>query len=244
MLLIDDVQFFANKERTQEEFFNAFEALLAKKSHIVLTSDTYPKGLADIHERLVSRFDSGLTVAIEPPELEMRVAILINKAAVENAVSPGSGVFVQNVRSRARARRALRKILAYSGSTRKKISIQLRAMRARLCRSRTEISVENIQKTVAASTRSSADCTARKARRGIARPRQIACSFKELTRKACPKSRAVWGANPTTVLHAVRKIGAERSRNQLNQDACAGTDLKDEPTKSENSGICPRRAPE
>ena len=74
LLLIDDVQFFANKDRTQEEFFNAFEALLAKKSHIVMTSDTYPKGLADIHERLVSRFDSGLTVAIEPPELEMRVA--------------------------------------------------------------------------------------------------------------------------------------------------------------------------
>ena len=80
LLLIDDVQFFANKDRTQEEFFNAFEALLAKKSHIVMTSDTYPKGLANIHERLVSRFDSGLTVAIEPPELEMRVAILINKA--------------------------------------------------------------------------------------------------------------------------------------------------------------------
>ncbi|MEG0786056.1 MAG: chromosomal replication initiator protein DnaA, partial [Comamonas sp.] len=80
LLLIDDVQFFANKDRTQEEFFNAFEALLAKKSHIVMTSDTYPKGLTNIHERLVSRFDSGLTVAIEPPELEMRVAILINKA--------------------------------------------------------------------------------------------------------------------------------------------------------------------
>ncbi|MGI9134370.1 MAG: DnaA ATPase domain-containing protein, partial [Rhodoferax sp.] len=80
LLLIDDLQFFANKDRTQEEFFNAFEALLAKKSHIVMTSDTYPKGLTDIHERLVSRFDSGLTVAIEPPELEMRVAILKKKA--------------------------------------------------------------------------------------------------------------------------------------------------------------------
>ena len=89
LLLIDDVQFFANKDRTQEEFFNAFEALLAKKSHIVMTSDTYPKGLADIHERLVSRFDSGLTVAIEPPELEMRVAILINKAISEGSVMPG-----------------------------------------------------------------------------------------------------------------------------------------------------------
>ena len=84
LLLIDDVQFFANKERTQEEFFNAFEALLARKSHIVMTSDTYPKGLTDIHERLVSRFDSGLTVAIEPPELEMRVAILINTILPNN----------------------------------------------------------------------------------------------------------------------------------------------------------------
>src|SRR5690606_19674126 len=101
LLLIDDVQFFANKERTQEEFFNAFEALLARKSHIVLTSDTYPKGLADIHERLVSRFDSGLTVAIEPPELEMRVAILINKATAENAVMPEEVAFfvAKNVRS-------------------------------------------------------------------------------------------------------------------------------------------------
>ena len=83
LLLIDDVQFFANKERTQEEFFNAFEALLAKKSHIVMTSDTYPKGLTDIHERLVSRFDAGLTVAFEPPALEMPVSIFISKALYE-----------------------------------------------------------------------------------------------------------------------------------------------------------------
>jgi chromosomal replication initiator protein len=105
LLLIDDVQFFANKDRTQEEFFNAFEALLAKKSHIVMTSDTYPKGLADIHERLVSRFDSGLTVAIEPPELEMRVAILINKARVEGAEMPEEVAFfvAKNVRSNVRA---------------------------------------------------------------------------------------------------------------------------------------------
>ena len=117
LLLIDDVQFFANKERTQEEFFNAFEALLAKKSHIVMTSDTYPKGLADIHERLVSRFDSGLTVAIEPPELEMRVAILINKAQAEGIVMPEEVAFfvAKNVRSNVRELEgALRKILAYS----------------------------------------------------------------------------------------------------------------------------------
>src|SRR5205085_45096 len=101
LLLIDDVQFFANKDRTQEEFFNAFEALLAKKSHIVMTSDTYPKGLADIHERLVSRFDSGLTVAIEPPELEMRVAILINKARAEGTEMPEEVAFLvaKNVRA-------------------------------------------------------------------------------------------------------------------------------------------------
>ena len=104
LLLIDDVQFFANKDRTQEEFFNAFEALLAKKSHIVMTSDTYPKGLADIHERLVSRFDSGLTVAIEPPELEMRVAILINKARTEGTEMPEEVAFfvAKNVRSNVR----------------------------------------------------------------------------------------------------------------------------------------------
>src|SRR5688572_28157791 len=83
LLLIDDVQFFAGKDRTQEEFFNAFEALLAKRAHIIMTSDTYPKGLVDIDERLTSRFDAGLTVAIEPPELEMRVAILMRKAEQE-----------------------------------------------------------------------------------------------------------------------------------------------------------------
>ncbi|MDP3204547.1 MAG: chromosomal replication initiator protein DnaA, partial [Hydrogenophaga sp.] len=128
LLLIDDVQFFAGKEKTQEEFFNAFEALLARKSHIVLTSDTYPKGLADISDRLVSRFGSGLTVAIEPPELEMRVAILINKAAVENAVMPEEVAFfvAKNVRSNVRELEgALRKILAYSRFNQKEISIAL-----------------------------------------------------------------------------------------------------------------------
>ncbi|MGE5866462.1 MAG: chromosomal replication initiator protein DnaA, partial [Rhizobacter sp.] len=93
LLLIDDVQFFAGKERTQEEFFNAFEALLAKKAHIIMTSDTYPKGLVDIDERLTSRFDAGLTVAIEPPELEMRVAILMRKADAEGTPMPEDVAF-------------------------------------------------------------------------------------------------------------------------------------------------------
>ena len=161
LLLIDDVQFFANKDRTQEEFFNAFEALLAKKSHIVMTSDTYPKGLLDIHERLVSRFDSGLTVAIEPPELEMRVAILINKALSEGAEMPEEVAFfvAKNVRSNVRELEgALRKILAYSRFNQKEISIQLarEALRDLLSIQNRQISVENIQKTVP----SSASCAA------------------------------------------------------------------------------------
>ena len=128
LLLIDDVQFFAHKDRTQEEFFNAFEALLAKKSHIVMTSDTYPKGLTNIHERLVSRFDSGLTVAIEPPELEMRVAILINKTRLEGSEMPEEVAFfvAKNLRSNVRELEgALRKILAFSRFNLKEISIQL-----------------------------------------------------------------------------------------------------------------------
>ena len=127
---------------------------MAKKSHIVMTSDTYPKGLTDIHERLVSRFDSGLTVAIEPPELEMRVAILINKAHVEGADMPEEVAFfvAKNVRSNVRELEgALRKILAYSRFNQKDISIQLarEALRDLLSIQNRQISVENIQKTVA-----------------------------------------------------------------------------------------------
>ena len=108
LLLIDDVQFFAGKERTQEEFFNAFEALLAKRAHIIMTSDTYPKGLVDIDERLTARFDAGLTVAIEPPELEMRVAILIKKAGRRRRRDAGGRGLLrrqERARQRARARR-------------------------------------------------------------------------------------------------------------------------------------------
>ncbi len=155
LLLIDDVQFFANKDRTQEEFFNAFEALLAKKAHIVMTSDTYPKGLADIHERLISRFDSGLTVAIEPPELEMRVAILINKARAEKRRDArGSGLLRRQERAlqRARAgRRAAQDPGLHAASTTRKSPSQLarEALRDLLSIQNRQISVENIQKTVA-----------------------------------------------------------------------------------------------
>jgi chromosomal replication initiator protein len=226
LLLIDDVQFFANKDRTQEEFFNAFEALLAKKSHIVMTSDTYPKGLADIHERLVSRFDSGLTVAIEPPELEMRVAILINKAEVEGATMPEDVAFfvAKNVRSNVRELEgALRKILAYSRFNHKDISIQLArdALKDLLSIQNRQISVENIQKTVADFYKIKvADMYSKKRPASIARPRQIAMYLaKELTQKSLPEIGELFGGRDhTTVLHAVRKIGAERAQlTELNQ---------------------------
>ncbi|WP_051237028.1 chromosomal replication initiator protein DnaA [Ottowia thiooxydans] len=226
LLLIDDVQFFANKDRTQEEFFNAFEALLAKKSHIVMTSDTYPKGLADIHERLVSRFDSGLTVALEPPELEMRVAILINKAVAEGTEMPEEVAFfvAKNVRSNVRELEgALRKILAYSRFNQKEISIQLarEALRDLLSIQNRQISVENIQKTVADYYKIKvADMYSKKRPASIARPRQIAMYLaKELTQKSLPEIGELFGGRDhTTVLHAVRKIGGERQQlTELNQ---------------------------
>ena len=226
LLLIDDVQFFANKDRTQEEFFNAFEALLTKKSHIVMTSDTYPKGLTDIHERLVSRFDSGLTVAIEPPELEMRVAILIAKARNEGADMPEEVAFfvAKNVRSNVRELEgALRKILAYSRFNQKEVSIQLArdALRDLLSIQNRQISVENIQKTVADYYKIKvADMYSKKRPASIARPRQIAMYLaKELTQKSLPEIGELFGGRDhTTVLHAVRKISAERQTlSDLNQ---------------------------
>lgn len=226
LLLIDDVQFFANKDRTQEEFFNAFEALLAKKSHIVMTSDTYPKGLTDMHERLVSRFDSGLSVAIEPPELEMRVAILINKAISEGSAMPEDVAFfvAKNVRSNVRELEgALRKILAYSRFNQKEVSIPLarEALRDLLSIQNRQIGVENIQKTVADFYKIKvADMYSKKRPASIARPRQIAMYLaKELTQKSLPEIGELFGGRDhTTVLHAVRKIGTERQQfSELNQ---------------------------
>jgi chromosomal replication initiator protein len=226
LLLIDDVQFIASKERTQEEFYNAFEALLAKHSHIVMTSDTYPKGLTDIHERLVSRFDSGLTVALEPPEMEMRVAILISKAAAEDAQMPEEVAFfvAKHVQSNVRELEgALRKILAYSRFNRKEISVGLarEALRDLLSIKNRQISVENIQKTVADYYKiKTADMYSKKRPASIARPRQIAMYLaKELTRKSLPEIGEMFGGRDhTTVLHAVRKIAGERQQDtELNQ---------------------------
>ena len=226
LLLIDDVQFFAGKERTQEEFFNAFEALLAKRAHIIMTSDTYPKGLVDIDERLTSRFDAGLTVAIEPPELEMRVAILIKKAEAEQTPMPEDVAFfiAKNVRANVRELEgALRKVLAYSRFSHKEINIQLarEALKDLLSIQNRQVSVENIQKTVADFYKIKiADMYSKKRPASIARPRQIAMYLaKEMTQKSLPEIGELFGGRDhTTVLHAVRKISAERQKNsELNQ---------------------------
>ena len=226
LLLIDDVQFFAGKERTQEEFFNAFEALLAKRAHIIMTSDTYPKGLVDIDERLTSRFDAGLTVAIEPPELEMRVAILMRKAEAEGTTMPEDVAFfvAKNVRANVRELEgALRKILAYSRFSHKDINIQLarEALKDLLSIQNRQIGVENIQKTCADFYKIKvADMYSKKRPASIARPRQIAMYLaKEMTQKSLPEIGELFGGRDhTTVLHAVRKIAAERQKNtELNQ---------------------------
>jgi chromosomal replication initiator protein len=226
LLLIDDVQFFAGKERTQEEFFNAFEALLAKKAHIIMTSDTYPKGLVDIDQRLTSRFDAGLTVAIEPPELEMRVAILIRKAESEGAAIPEDVAFfvAKNVRANVRELEgALRKVLAYARFTHKEITINLarEALKDLLSLQNRQISIENIQKTVADFYKIKvADMYSKKRPHSIARPRQIAMYLaKEMTQKSLPEiGDSFGGRDHTTVLHAVRKVGGERQKDtELNQ---------------------------
>ena len=226
LLLIDDVQFFAGKERTQEEFFNAFEALLAKRAHIILTSDTYPKGLVDIDERLTSRFDAGLSVAIEPPELEMRVAILLRKAELEATVMPEDVAFfvAKNVRANVRELEgALRKILAYSRFSHKEINIALarEALKDLLSIQNRQVGVENIQKTCADFYKIKvADMYSKKRPASIARPRPIAMYLaKEMTQKSLPEIGELFGGRDhTTVLHAVRKISAERQKNgELNQ---------------------------
>jgi len=226
LLLIDDVQFFAGKDRTQEEFFNAFEALLAKRAHIIMTSDTYPKGLVDIDERLTSRFDAGLTVAIEPPELEMRVAILIRKALAEGTEMPEDVAFfvAKNVRANVRELEgALRKVLAYSRFSHKDINIALarEALKDLLSIQNRQIGVENIQKTVADFYKIKiADMYSKKRPASIAKPRQIAMYLaKEMTQKSLPEIGELFGGRDhTTVLHAVRKIGGDRTKDsELNQ---------------------------
>jgi chromosomal replication initiator protein len=221
LLLIDDIQFFGGKSRTQEEFFYAFEALIAAKKQIIITSDTYPKEITGMDDRLISRFDSGLTVAVEPPELEMRVAILLKKALQEGAsFSDDVAFFVaKHLRSNVRELEgALRKILAYSRFHGKDITIDVvkDALKDLLSVQNRQISVENIQKTVADFFNIKvADMYSKKRPANIARPRQIAMYLaKELTQKSLPEIGELFGGRDhTTVLHAVRKIAADRSKS-------------------------------
>lgn len=227
LLLIDDIQFFSGKSRTQEEFFYAFEALVANKAQVIITSDTYPKEISGIDDRLISRFDSGLTVAIEPPELEMRVAILMRKAQSEGvSLSEDVAFFVaKHLRSNVRELEgALRKILAYSKFHGREITIELtkEALKDLLTVQNRQISVENIQKTVADFYNIKvADMYSKKRPANIARPRQIAMYLaKELTQKSLPEIGELFGGRDhTTVLHAVRKIADERGKDaQLNHE--------------------------
>ena len=227
LLLIDDIQFFSGKSRTQEEFFYAFEALLSNKSQVIITSDTYPKEMAGIDDRLISRFDSGLTVAIEPPELEMRVAILMKKAASEGIpMSEDVAFFVaKHLRSNVRELEgALRKILAYVRFHGKEVTIDVAraALKDLLSIQNRQISVENIQKAVADFySIKVADMYSKKRPANIAKPRQIAMFMaKELTQKSLPEIGELFGGRDhTTVLHAVRKITEERSHDgQLNHE--------------------------
>jgi chromosomal replication initiator protein len=227
LLLIDDIQFFSGKSRTQEEFFYAFEALLGNKAQVIITSDTYPKEMAGIDDRLISRFDSGLTVAIEPPELEMRVAILMKKALSEGIpMSEDVAFFVaKHLRSNVRELEgALRKILAFVRFHGKEVTIDVAriALKDLLSIQNRQISVENIQKAVADFySIKVADMYSKKRPANIARPRQIAMFMaKELTQKSLPEIGELFGGRDhTTVLHAVRKIGEERSHDgQLNHE--------------------------
>jgi chromosomal replication initiator protein len=227
LLLIDDIQFFSGKSRTQEEFFYAFEALLGNKAQVIITSDTYPKEMSGIDDRLISRFDSGLTVAIEPPELEMRVAILMKKALSEGIpINEDVAFFVaKHLRSNVRELEgALRKILAFVRFHNREVTIEVAktALKDLLSIQNRQISVENIQKSVADFySIKVADMYSKKRPANIARPRQIAMFMaKELTQKSLPEIGDLFGGRDhTTVLHAVRKIGEERSHNsQLNHE--------------------------
>jgi len=221
LLLIDDIQFFSGKSRTQEEFFYAFEALLSNKAQVIITSDTYPKEMAGIDDRLISRFDSGLTVAIEPPELEMRVAILMKKAVSEGIpMSEDVAFFVaKHLRSNVRELEgALRKILAFVRFHGREVTIEVArtALKDLLSIQNRQISVENIQKAVADFySIKVADMYSKKRPANIARPRQIAMFMaKELTQKSLPEIGELFGGRDhTTVLHAVRKIADERSHD-------------------------------
>ena len=227
LLLIDDIQFFNNKNRTQEEFFYAFNALIEAKKQIVITCDTYPKDITGLEDRLISRFDWGLTVAIEPPELEMRVAILKKKAEAERIEINEDVAFLiaKHLRSNVRELEgALKKVLAFAHFHSREINLDVakEALKDLLGAHNRQITIESIQKTVADYYKIKiADMHSKKRTRILARPRQIAMWLaKELTPASLPAiGEAFGGRDHTTVLHACRTISDLRLKNtSINHD--------------------------
>ena len=227
LLLIDDIQFIGGKTRTQEEFFFAFNALIEAHKQVIITCDRFPKELADVDDRLVSRFGWGLTVAIEPPELEMRVAILINKAAADNVALDESIAFfiAKHIRSNVRELEgALKRVFAYVKFTSTPLSLAStkEALKDLLVIQNRQVSIENIQKTVADYYKIKvAEMYSKKRNRAIARPRQVAMALaKEFTQLSLPDiGEAFGGRDHTTVLHACRKIEELKDSNGgINRD--------------------------
>lgn len=221
LLLIDDIQFISRKNRTQEEFFYAFNALTEAHRQVIITCDTYPKEISGMEDRLVSRFAWGLTVAIEPPELEMRVAILLKKGELERMELPQDVAFfiANHIQSNVRELEgALKRVLAYARFSNAPITIDLarEALKDLLAVHTRQISVENIQKLVADYYKLKvSEMYSKKRSRIVARPRQIAMALaKEVTSMSLPDiGDAFGGRDHTTVLHACRKVAELRATN-------------------------------
>lgn len=213
-LLIDDIQFFAKKERSQEEFFHTFNALLEGNQQVILTSDRYPKEIDGLEERLKSRFGWGLTVAVEPPELETRVAILMKKAEQSRVqLSHDCAFFIaQRIRSNVRELEgALKRVIAHSHFTNEPITVELiqESLKDLLALQDKLVSIDNIQRTVAEYYKIKiSDILSKRRSRSVARPRQVAMALaKEITNHSLPEiGDAFGGRDHTTVLHACRKI--------------------------------------
>ncbi|MCF7982870.1 MAG: chromosomal replication initiator protein DnaA [Thiohalocapsa sp.] len=222
-LLIDDVQFFGNKDRSQEEFFHTFNALFETQQQIVLSSDRFPKEVSGLEERLKSRFGWGLTVAIEPPDLETRVAILHSKAALMKVHLPDDVAFFVAKRMRSNVRElegALRRLCANSQFMGAPINLEFArtVLKDMLVAMDKKVSIDNIQKTVANYYKIRvADLTSAKRTRNIARPRQVAMTLaKELTKHSLPEiGEAFGGRDHSTVIHATRKVQSLRESDAL-----------------------------
>jgi chromosomal replication initiator protein len=217
-LLIDDIQFFANKDRSQEEFFHTFNALLEGGQQMILTSDRYPKEIDGVEERLKSRFGWGLTVAVEPPELETRVAILMKKAEQSGITMSHEAAFfiAQRIRSNVRELEgALKRVIASANFTGRPFDIDLikESLKDLLALQEKQVSLENIKRTVADYYKIKvADLLSKRRNRSVARPRQVAMALaKEVTNHSLPEiGDAFGGRDHTTVLHACRKIAELR----------------------------------